>query len=94
MLEFFAVYFAAVSLLGVVLVLADKRAAVKHRWRISEKTLMLVGFFGGALFEYITMKLIRHKTLRKKFMIGLPLMIAFHIGSAVFICLRFFGHAF
>lgn len=41
---------------------------------------MLLGFFGGALAEYLTMKAIRHKTLHKKFMIGLPLFILIHVA--------------
>lgn len=36
---------------------------------------MTTGFLGGALLEFLTMKIIQHKTRHKKFMIGLPVMI-------------------
>lgn len=65
----------AASLLAVI----DKKKAVKNKWRIPENTLMLIGLFGGAAGEYLTMRGIHHKTRRKKFMIGLPLEIVFHI---------------
>ncbi|MBQ4207975.1 MAG: DUF1294 domain-containing protein, partial [Clostridia bacterium] len=44
--------------------------------------------FGGALAEYCTMRCIRHKTLHKRFMIGLPCMLLLHlllIGAAVYL---------
>ncbi len=68
-------YLLAINLLSVILCVADKRKAVKSKRRIPEKVLFSVSIFGGALFMYVTMKTIRHKTLHKRFMIGLPLII-------------------
>ena len=68
-------YLLAINLLSIFLCLADKRKAVKSKRRIPEKVLFSVSIFGGALCRYITMKTIRHKTLHKRFMIGLPLII-------------------
>ena len=72
-------YFSIISIVATVLAVLDKRKAIKGKRRIPEKTLMTVGFFGGATAELITMKLIRHKTKHKKFMIGLPAEILLHI---------------
>lgn len=72
------IYFAIISLVSVVLTVADKASAKKGGWRIPEATLMMLGLFGGALSMYVTMRTIRHKTKHKKFMIGLPLEIALH----------------
>ena len=80
-------YLLIVSLSAVILTVTDKVRAAKHKWRIAESTLLLVALFGGAAAEYITMRCIRHKTLHKKFMIGLPLMILLHVavlGAAVY----------
>lgn len=85
----FAVYIAAVSVISVILTAVDKINAVKHKQRVPEKTLMLFGLFGGAFAMYITMKTIRHKTLHKKFMVGLPLEIIFHISLICFLYIRF-----
>ena len=40
---------------------------------------MLLGALGGAPLEWVTMKAIRHKTTRKKFMVGLPLLSLLHL---------------
>lgn len=76
-------YFAFISLVAFILTVYDKRAAQKNKWRIPEKTLMLVGFFGGAIAMYAAMQLIRHKTKHKKFMLGLPIFMALHIAITV-----------
>jgi uncharacterized membrane protein YsdA (DUF1294 family) len=44
---------------------------------------MGIGLVGGALPMYITMKLIRHKTKHKKFMLGLPAEIILHVALCV-----------
>lgn len=83
--EFLICYFAGISIIAVVLTVADKINAKLDRRRVREDLLLTIGLLGGALLEYITMKIIRHKTRHKKFMIGLPLEIALHIIIAVLI---------
>jgi len=73
-------YWLVVSLAAVLLTVTDKVRAAKHKWRIAESTLLVVALFGGAAAEYITMRCIRHKTLHKKIMIGLPLIIVLHLA--------------
>ncbi|MBQ2694620.1 MAG: DUF1294 domain-containing protein [Clostridia bacterium] len=80
--DLLTIYFVAVLIVAAIMTLADKFFAKKGMWRIPEATLMLVGFLGGALSMYITMRTIRHKTKHKKFMIGLPIMIALHVACA------------
>lgn len=68
--------FGVISFVSAIITLYDKIAAKKFpKNRISEKTFMILAVFGGALCEYIVMKLIRHKTRHKKFMIGLPVIV-------------------
>lgn len=83
------IYFVVISLVAAVMTVADKIFAKKGMWRIPEATLMLVGLLGGALAMFITMRTIRHKTKHKKFMIGLPLMIALHAALACFYIIKF-----
>ena len=40
----------------------DKRKAVKDRWRISEKTLLMMGLMFGSVGQLLGMKVFRHKT--------------------------------
>lgn len=77
------IYFAAVSIISAVVCAADKRRAVKGKWRVKESTLFLLCALGGSAAMYITMRLIRHKTLHKRFMIGIPLIIAVQIALSV-----------
>ena len=86
--KFIIIYFAVISIVAIVITIADKAKAKTGAWRIPELTLMLIGLFGGALPMYVTMKTIRHKTKHKKFMIGLPLEIALH---AVIACVLILG---
>lgn len=67
--------FAIISVISVAATIYDKAAAKTRKRRIPEATLMLLGAAGGALPMFITMKIIRHKTGHKKFMLGLPLLI-------------------
>lgn len=81
----FVLYLFIVSCVSIALTLSDKKRAREHRRRISEKTLLLWGFAGGALPMLLTMKKIRHKTLHKKFMVGLPLEMTLHFLIAAFL---------
>lgn len=58
----------------------DKHAAKHKKRRVRERTLLTVGFLGAALPMLLTMLAIRHKTLHKKFMWGLPAIILLHCG--------------
>lgn len=74
-----SVYFVVINIAAAIMTVVDKRRAINDKWRISEKALLLIGFFGGAAGEYLTMKKIHHKTKHGKFMIGLPLEIMMHV---------------
>ena len=77
---------AVTSAVSVIVCIADKlRSKKKGRTRVSEATLMTLSAFGGALFMFLTMLLIRHKTRHPRFMIGLPLMIVFQAAIAYLI---------
>lgn len=73
------VCYATLAFVSVALSVYDKAAAKSGAWRIPEAMFMLLGFVGGALPMYVTMKLIRHKTRHKKFMIGLPAEMVLHL---------------
>ena len=64
------------SLVGAVMMIVDKQRARQGRRRISERKLMTMGILGGAWLMWLTMLLVHHKTHRKKFMIGMPIIVA------------------
>ena len=82
------VYFSLVSLCAIVLTVCDKILAKKNGRRVPEKALFILAFLGGSAAEWITMKIIRHKTLHKKFMLGLPAILLIHFAMILFILLK------
>ena len=76
-------YFVAVSVIGAVVCIYDKLAAPRGWRRVPERTLFFWALVGGGPGVYLTMLLIRHKTLHRKFMIGLPALLALHILAIV-----------
>ena len=83
------VYLGIVNVAGFILPAVDKRRAKKDRWRIRESTLFLISALGGSVAMYISMRLFRHKTKHKRFMIGIPVIIVLQLG-AVFAVWYFF----
>ncbi len=79
------IYLLSINIISIIVTVYDKYCAKYHKWRIPENTLLILGFCGGALAMYTCMKLIRHKTRKKKFMITLPVFI--FLQAAFFIWL-------
>ena len=82
-MPFIGEYLIAVSLLACVLTAWDKHCARRGRWRVPEKALFIVAFFGGALAMLVTMRIVRHKTLHRRFMWGLPIIILLQLACAI-----------
>ena len=61
-LPIYSVCLILISLTAFIFYGVDKAKAKKKAWRISEKTLLSLSFFGGAVGGYIAMFLFRHKT--------------------------------
>ncbi len=85
------IYLAVISLISVILTVSDKRRAIKHRYRISEFTLMLFSALGGSVAMLLTMLLIHHKTRHVKFMVGIPVIIILQLTAAFVIRRVFYG---
>ncbi|MBQ5347620.1 MAG: DUF1294 domain-containing protein [Ruminococcus sp.] len=74
-LYFFIIYLIIINLISIIVTIYDKYCAVHNKWRVKEFTLLLLSFLGGSISMYITMQIIRHKTKKLKFMLGIPLII-------------------
>lgn len=79
-MKYFWYYLIAISAVSLIVTVYDKIAA-KHfpRNRVPEATLLALSALGGSLVMYITMQIIHHKTLHKKFMIGIPVILGIQI---------------
>lgn len=63
----------------------DKYKAIKEKWRIPEATLLLMAVFGGSIGAWLGMRAFHHKTMHKKFYIGVPTIIILQIVLAVWL---------
>ena len=57
----------------------DKWKAQRKRWRISEKMLLFLAIIGGSVGALAGMYTFHHKTLHKKFTIGVPLILVIQV---------------
>jgi len=83
LLPYLLTYFAAVSLIGAIVCAYDKIAAGRDWRRVPERTLFFWALVGGGPGVYVTMLLIRHKTLHKQFMLGIPAIMILQLGIIV-----------
>ena len=60
-------YLIIINLIAFLGMWWDKRKAAKQDWRVSEVTLFILGFIGGALGIIIGMYRFRHKTQKRSF---------------------------
>lgn len=67
------------NILGFILIYLDKRKAIKHQYRISENTLLLVALMGGSIGIYLGMYYFHHKTKKIRFYLGIPLIFLIQI---------------
>lgn len=70
-------YYLFINLLSFIIFGVDKYLAIKHKWRISEKTLLVSFILGGFLGGSLGMIIWHHKT--KKWYFKLWLVVAFII---------------
>lgn len=69
------IYLLVINLIGILIMYIDKRKAKYGRWRIPEKTLLLVALLGGSIGTIIGMYWFRHKTQKLKFVLGFPTIL-------------------
>ena len=77
---YFYIYLAVINIIAIIITIYDKIQAVWQKWRIKEISLLMISALGGSVGMYITMLLIRHKTRKLKFMLGIPLIIVIQIA--------------
>lgn len=78
-MDAFTAYLFLINALAFLLMLLDKLRAKKKARRIPEATLLLTAALGGSMGAVTGMNLLRHKTRKLKFSLGLPLLLILHI---------------
>ena len=76
-------YLIIINLLGFALMAADKKRAREGRRRVRERTLLLFAALGGSAGVLLGMIELRHKTLHRKFTVGVPAILMAQVALAV-----------
>lgn len=82
-------YLLIVNLIGLLIMFVDKKKAIKGKWRIPEKTLMLTALFGGSIGTIMGMYMFRHKTKQLKFTIGFPVILITEIILITYFLIKY-----
>ncbi len=77
-------YLIAINALAFLLYGIDKYKAIKGKWRIPERKLLGVAIAGGSLGSLLAIWTFKHKTLHKKFSLGIPFILCIQIGLILF----------
>lgn len=80
------VYFLIVNLVAFAVAGYDKYLAVNNKFRISEKTLFTIAFWGGSVGLLLAMLIFRHKISKTSFI--LKFSVIFIVQLALFFCLN------
>ncbi|MBR4814340.1 MAG: DUF1294 domain-containing protein [Paludibacteraceae bacterium] len=83
------IYLVVINIITFIAYARDKRLAKKvNARRIPEKTLLLLAAFGGSIGALIAMYTLRHKTLHKKFFLGVPAILIVQTALALYLYLK------
>ena len=78
-------YLLLMNIVGLYVMYSDERRAIKHRFRIPERTLFIVScLFGGSIGTWAGMYLFRHRTKHWYFVVGMPLILLCQCAGAVY----------
>ena len=78
------IYLICVNLIGFIYFFIDKQKAKRQSWRTPEATLFTIAIFGGSIGCLLGMYLFHHKTRKRAFFIGMPLILAIQILLIIF----------
>lgn len=88
-MKYFFLYLLLINAAGFILMLIDKQKARKNRWRIPERTLILVAAIGGSIGSLAGMYTFRHKTKHLKFTLGIPAILILQLLAGGYLWFQF-----
>lgn len=76
----FVIYLFIINVIAFFIYGIDKRRARKGQWRISENILLGVALLGGSVGALFGMNVFHHKTRKKKFNVGVPMILVMQVA--------------
>ena len=74
-MDYLSYYFILINIINFILFAMDKQRAKKNKWRVPEAWLFFVSLIGGSLGGLLSMNIMRHKTSKPSFIIGMPILL-------------------
>ncbi|SDQ44542.1 Uncharacterized membrane protein YsdA, DUF1294 family [Virgibacillus subterraneus] len=84
-LNLIILFLIGVNAMAFILMGIDKQKAIRHKYRIPERTFWGLAILGGAVGAFLGMKRYRHKTKHRLFTLGMPSLIVIHIILIVYL---------
>lgn len=82
------IYLLIINILGFLAMGIDKLKAKRGSWRIPENTLFTFTILGGGVGTILGMYIFRHKTKKKKFTVGMPVILILEVILVIYILLK------
>ncbi len=80
----FNILFIAYNFIVFAITAFDKFLAKQNKWRIPEKTLLLLALFGGTIGAITAMIMFRHKIAKSSYLIKFSLIVIVQIIAYYF----------
>ncbi len=87
-MKYILYYFMAINVSAFYIMYSDKKRARRGDWRISERTIFVLAVLGGSPGVLLGMKAFRHKTLHKRFSVGIPAIMILQLLIIIFLIYR------
>lgn len=79
LVQFFIIYLVIINFLGFIIMGIDKLKAKRGSRRIPENTLFMFTILGGGVGTILGIYIFRHKTKKKKFTVGMPIILIIEV---------------
>jgi uncharacterized membrane protein YsdA (DUF1294 family) len=85
-LAWYGAFCGVASLVTFVTYWLDKRAAIRDRRRVSERTLHTMELLGGWPGAYVAQRTFRHKTRKRSYQVVYWAIVVLHVAGVVWVC--------
>ena len=82
------IYLIAINVVTFFAYGIDKWKAKRSKWRISEATLLGMAVIGGSIGAWLGMRVWHHKTMHKKFQLGIPFILIIQLAIVIWLYSR------
>lgn len=79
LVQFFIIYLVIINFLGFIIMGIDKMKAKRGSRRVPENTLFMFTILGGGVGTILGIYIFRHKTKKKKFTVGMPIILIIEV---------------